>query len=295
MYVPPPGATRAAFDTAQDLFSRVFSLSLKPYGPRLHKVTEDLTEDTVALTLNQIYQFTPPSEQGNVAYGICLGMICLATLHPTYVDRFLKLYFKAVDISPDHRLNPPISTLGSQILMQMQIPSYRTHSFWPQLRTHPGTPDPIDCSMLNYTQEEVENSLEIILADRSIQASEANKVIVHAAMFSRFAVLLNEHGPPWMESWKIVTDGLDHYLRGTMNWNGEWNRVDFIASLVRLRGYAKSVSEKFAAKKDSCGRMEEWQGLLKRWLYDPELNKKNDPVVKHHVLVSQYSTHFSVN
>ena len=287
MYVPPPGATRAAFDTTQDLFSRVFSLSLKPYGPRLHKVSEDLTEDTVALTLNQIYQFTPPSEQENVVYGICLGMIGLATLHPTYVDRFLKLYFKAVDISPDHRLNPPISTLCSQILMQIEVSAYRTHTFWSQHRTHPGMQDLIDGSMLNYTQEEVENSLDVIIKDRRHQANEANKVIVHAAIFSRFTVLLNEHGPPWMESWKIKTYGIDSHLRRTWDFHGSWNRVDFIACLVQLRGYAKSVSDEYAAQKDMCGRMEEWQELLKRWLYDPELNKNNDPVVKHHVIVSQ--------
>jgi len=228
--------------------------------------------------------------QGDAIYGTCLGMMSLANTRPAYIDRFLQLFLKVVDIQPDQRLNSSTTTFSSCLLMlitDIYTGGFRTHEFWPQNRTHPGAEYLLDRSMLNYTQEEVEGNLDIILRDRTLQANEANSTIAKAAIFARFTVLINQVRPSWLESYWINVQGYDTILRKSKSFREKWIRASFIAALVRVRGYAKSVSENFAKDKLTNRKMEEWQELLKRWLYDPELNKTNDLMVKHHVLVSE--------
>ena len=127
--------------------------------------------------------------------------------------------------------------------------------------------------MLNYTQEEVEGHLDMILEDRRLQANEGHSTIVKAAIFARFTSLINQFNPSWLGNYWINVQGFDLILRKLGSFHEKWIRASFIAALVRLRGYAKSVSENFATDKHTHRKMDEWQELLKRWLYDPGLQQ----------------------
>lgn len=116
-YSPPPGPAKEGFDSCQELLSRAFFLTHRISQGGQNKETEDITEGTVALQLNQIVQSTPTENQGHVIYGICLGMMSLTNTHPAYIDRFLGLYFKVIDLSPDQCLNSSTTTFASSFLI----------------------------------------------------------------------------------------------------------------------------------------------------------------------------------
>jgi hypothetical protein len=209
-------------------------------------------------------------------------MMSLANANPTYIDSFLRVYLRAIELSPSDRSS---SSLSFQIFMNLSETAntgYRTNEFWIQpVIFRPGTLDPLDSSNLNFTREDVEENLDNVLKTSQRQAHEGNDYIIRATMFARFAVLVKETHPFYIDGYRI-----DEYLRKEVTMGG-WIKADLIAALVRLRGYAKSLSEKLAAEDETHSKMNEWQGLLRHWLYDPELGKANDPMVKHRVIVSR--------
>jgi len=284
-----PKSVQDAFDICQSLLKQLFHLSHdSPLGEHpLDK--QGTTLDSVAHALNELIETCDTNDKGDVAYGIQQGMILLANEQPAYLDKFLQVYIRTVDISYDERMNTDESTLAFLIVMEMTEVSksfYRTKNLIFNQHMHPGTQDLLDASKLNYTQEEVNDKLDIILKERRIQANEANLCIVGAAMFARFSVLVKERQPQWLRGYGIRPFRLETAFQKIPDGPDGWIKADFLAALIRFRGYAKSVSEQFAANHDTRGKMDEWQELLKRWLYDPELNNTNDGTVKHHVLLA---------
>lgn len=55
---------------------------------------------------------------------------------------------------------------------------------------------------------------------------------------------------------------------------------------MRLRGYAKFLADDFANSEETAGKMQEWRGLLQRWLWDTELDTTRDLMVKYHVVLA---------
>lgn len=276
-----PAPYKTAFERCQALFTTVFLSEANSRDESFRIDDEDASINTLPELLDAMVGAAEPNDQGNVTYGICMGMMTLANANPTYIDSFLNVYCKAMKLAPSGRSE---GTLESNIFMNMAETcntGYRTNDFWASpVHLRPGTSDPLDASNLNFTKEDVEENLDNVLRNSQRQAHEGNDYIVRAAMYARFAVMMKESYPHMVDIYQ-----LDAVFRKTLH-GAVWIKADLIAALVRLRGYAKSVSEELARAEATRSKMDEWQTLLRRWLYDPDLNTMNDPMVKHHVIVS---------
>ncbi|MCJ1411919.1 hypothetical protein MMC19_006011 [Ptychographa xylographoides] len=277
-----PTPYREAFEACQFLLARFFHIELESTARATPYENQGLAFEILPHTFNRMVTTAEPQERGNVTYGIYMGMMSLANAYPIHIDSFLQIYLKAVELSPSDQGD---ASLSFQIFMNMGETcntGYRTNDFWTQpVIYRPGTLDPLDSSNLNFTEEDIEGNLSNVLRTSQRQAHEGNDYIVRAAMFARFGVFMKETHPFCINGYRI-----EECLRKETV-GGRWIKAELIATLVRLRGYAKSLSEKFAAEEGTYSRLNEWQRLLRRWLYDPELNMTNDPMVKYHVLVSK--------
>lgn len=229
-------------------------------------------------------------DKGNVTYGICMGMMWLANANPTYIDAFLKVYFKAVELSADQRVNSSHTTLAFQILMNMTETGntgFRTND-WCRVSWiyRPGKDGLVDASIIDFTKEEVDTHLDEVLKVSQQQVREGNDYIVRAGMFARFTILAIETSPAWIGSYGVHDYGIDFQLKGVMTNPQDWASPYLIGALIRLRGYAKTLFKAYSNDEKTKGKMEEWQELLKKWIYDPELNKTNSKLVQHHIIVS---------
>lgn len=277
-----PTPYKTAFERCQALFTTVFLSEAESCDESALINDEDVSINTLPELLDEMVGAAEPEDRGSVSYGICMGMMTLANANPTYIDSFLKVYYKAIELAPPGQSAE--DTLWSMIFMNMAETGhtgYRTSDFWTSpVHLRPGTSDPLDASNLNFTKEDVEENLDNVLRNSQRQAHEGNDYIVRAAMYARFAVMMKESYPHMVDNYEF-----DAVFRKTLH-GPLWIKADLIAALVRFRGYAKSVSEELARAEATRSKMDEWQTLLRRWLYDPDLNTTNDPMVKHHVIVS---------
>lgn len=150
----------------------------------------------------------------------------------------------------------------------------------------PGNNDIENASNIAFEMSDVEEHLDQVMRIVSLQVNEGNNYIVRAAMYARYAVPLKAGNIQWFKGFSVQDYGIEIQLRKDIG-TYRWIKEDLNAALVRLRGYAKSLSEKFSTAEETRGKIEEWKGLLKRWIYDPEVDKTRDLMVKHHVIVSQ--------
>lgn len=281
-----------AFRKCQLLFSQVF-LEQEP-GVAAFSATESVADDKLTIdslpsNLVRMAESSAPTDKGDICYGICMGMIFLADSNPTYVDAFLKAYFKAVELSLDQRVNSTTQTLAFQIIMNMAETAhtgYRSNDVFRVPNVfRPGRDNLLDSSKTDFTNEDVEQHFDQVLKVSRQQIREGNDFIVRAAMFARFTILAKETSPEWLGTYGVHDYGIEVALRKETCEEG-WISVHLIATLIRLRGYAKSLFEEFSKYEKTQGNMEKWQGLLKRWIYDPELNTTKDALVQYHVIVS---------
>jgi hypothetical protein len=287
-----------AFNKSQLLLSRVFGLepesTIQASASTLVEGSpnndDKVTRDTLPNTFIRMVECTPILDRGQATYGICHGMMTLANSHPTYIDAFLTTYFEAIALSPSQLLNSSDHTLAFQLVMNMTETAntgYRTNNWCKQPGVfRPGNDDPVNASNVFFERGDVQEHLDQVMRIALQQAREGNDYIVRAAMYARFAFLMKVKKPQWFEGFEVYDYGIEVQLRKEVGLGG-WIKENLIAALIRLRGYAKSLSDKFSMAEETKGKMEEWQGLLKRWIYDPELDKTRDLMVKYHVIVSQ--------
>jgi hypothetical protein len=214
-------------------------------------------------------------------------MLTLTNSYPTYMDAFLTIYLEAVALSSQQLLNSEEYTLGWNLAMEMSETAntgYRSNDLCKTPGVfRPGTDDPTNMSNIMFEQSDVQEHFDQVLKVTIQQAKEGNEYIVRAAMYARFAVLVHKKRPQCYTHVTYQDYGIEVQLK--KKGSKTWIKPDLIAALIRLRGYAKSLSEKFSESEETRGRMVEWQGLLLCWIYDPELDKTRDLMVKYHVMV----------
>jgi hypothetical protein len=285
-----------AFNRSQRLLSRCFALDLEAttsasVTPLIQGFPSEggkVTQDSLPSTFVHMVEWLPLLERSDASYGICHGMMTLANSYPTYIDAFLAIYFEAIALSSSKLLNSQEHTLAFQLLMNMTETAntgYRTNDWCKQPGVfRPGTDDPANASNILFEKSDVQEHLDQVFKVTLQQAKEGNDYIVRAAMYARFAILVQEKKPRWYTCVEVHDYSIEVQLKKVNS--RTWIKHDLIAALIRLRGYAKSLSEKFAIAEKTKGTMGEWQSLLMCWIYDPELDKTRDLMVKYHVIVS---------
>ncbi|EPE35858.1 hypothetical protein GLAREA_05196 [Glarea lozoyensis ATCC 20868] len=285
-----------AFNRSQRLLSRCFALeldastlvSVTPLIQGFPKEEDKVTQDSLPSIFVRMVEWLPLLERSDASYGICHGMMTLANSYPTHIDAFLIIYLEAIALSSSHLINSKEQTLAFQLLMNMSETAntgYRTNDCCKNPGVfRPGTDDPVNASNIIFKKSDVQEHLDQVLKVTLQQAKEGNDYIVRAAMYARFAILVQEKKPQWYSRVGIHDYGIQVQLKKIDS--KAWIKHDLIAALIRLRGYAKSLSKKFAISEETQGTMDEWQSLLMRWIYDPELDKTRDLMVKYHVILA---------
>ncbi|GAM91424.1 hypothetical protein ANO11243_094740 [Dothideomycetidae sp. 11243] len=280
-----------SFRAAELLLARAFNLQ-----PEATYVTETqwddlshVTESTVASALVQVLASFSHEHRGQAAYNICMGMISLARSHPEYMDALLKAYLASAELAVQRGVtNGCDTTLRSSIVMQM---AEATHGgYMPVSRLgciafSRSITDPQNEANLCFTEDDVDDHLDEVVHTVRLQVFRGNSHIIEMAMLARFTHLINANRPDWDRRF-FDQDAVEQLRHDFEKASPLWCKAEFIASLLRLRGYAKDLFDNFLLHDRARNEMALWEGLLKRWLYDKDLDPTRDLMLKHHVVDS---------
>ena len=230
----------------------------------------------------------------NVCYGACMGMLNVAYRRPEHIDLLLRQYF-AVTHQVDATGEIPEGLCYDLLwCLNMNVVEFRNNAFATHDQQYicamkPGRDDPVDNSIVNMTQQEVEQRFEVVRDVLNKHMTREKEVLVQQAVCGRYAAMtytgVCQQLPKSAGKIHLCDAGIEETLVEGGKLDG-WDKVRFVGTLLRVRAMAKSLFER--PVEELCLSKEDWLKWLKRWLWDPELNPTNDQMVKQHVLVSAF-------
>ena len=249
------------------------------------------------LRLASIVNTASVDEYEQTCYGICMEMIEAAYRAPDRIDDLLCLYFKTADLASKPK-ELPRGDLMDQLAMNIREfghSRYRDLEFWAP-HTGPRPPGDLhsaDASNVNFSEVDVRDDLQGVLKVMKRQTEAGNKYMTELVMCGRFEALTRAGKRKSTNANASRANGkaIGSILAKTQQVWTAWNQVEFVGMMLRLRGVAKSLfSRPGVPEEESQQMMKEWQDLLKRWLWDSNLNVTNNQVVKQHAFVSTTSS-----
>ena len=267
----------------------------------LHESSFDSVScNAVIHRLVQILRTIDAQEYGDFTWYFCgatLGLCCKA---PNRIDHLLRLYYKLAERAPRPDGVPRwqecccelVNTMGRYGGLSLIGPEYEHWTKWRPLA--PGRQDAADGSKLIFTKEEIEEGerFEEIKYATRYQARKKNADIVAGAVEGRHAALMATgectHRGVMRQCVSAAELAVEEYLaKGERARPMQWSSTFALALLLKIRAMAKSLFEDpMTAEEELENKRKRWIELLKRWLWDDDLNKGNGRLVKHHVMVS---------
>lgn len=278
-----PETLKGTQNTAEEIFESALSTDME--NQRYTSAVVGLCDMVEGTSL----KFVP-----NTCWQIFLAMKQVSYRAPDRIDNFLRLYVDASN-RLESVYNLPYQ-FGLEDMLATNMTETNPGSYWDyheklcmradrsrinKIERPPGHTDATDRSNVNFDGDDTER-LEEVFNIMTMQANESRARIIDQAMYARYIMLVCNGANLYVNENVFST-----FLRKELRDESLRNQADTVGTLLCLRGMAKSyLSRSEISEGELQKKKEEWQELLKRWLWDRSLNVANDRMVKYQVMVS---------